>query len=386
MLDEGTESRSAHELALEAEGMGASLSSACGWDGFYVSLQSLTPSFEQSLDLAVDILLRPCFPEMEWVRVHAQTLAALRAERDSAEARSYRALLKSVYGPGHPYRIPLDGADGTVAQLTRDDLVTFHQAFYRPGKAAWVVAGDIDADRAARLIEERLAGWSGQPDPVTQPTATSAPHAPRIILLDRPGAPQAAVQVGHVGLNRHHPHYTDLLLLNQILGGQFSSRLNHNLREEKGFTYGVRSRFDFRMGRGPFHIAASLQSDRLAEALADLRAEVVELLQCRPPTDAELDDARRALIEGQARHFETPSALASRYAELFVHALPLDEHARLPERLASVTVDSALTAGRTHIRPDSFVFVVVADAELVAEQLAALGWAALERHGETEDA
>ena len=176
---------------------------------------------------------------------------------------------------------------------------------------------------------------------------------------------------GHVGIPRLDPHYTDALVLNQILGGQFNSRLNSKLREEKGFTYGIRSHFDGRNGAGPFSIAASLQSDRLAEALADLREELLALRDDRPPTTLEVDDARRSLVEGQARHFETPSALVSRYAGLFVHGLPLDEHARFPERLAAVTVESLTTAANRLLVPESLVYVVVADAANVHDSLRA---------------
>ncbi len=174
------------------------------------------------------------------------------------------------------------------------------------------------------------------------------------------------------------------MLFNQILGGQFTSRLNETLREAKGYTYGVRSHFDFRRGAGPFFIGASLESARLADALADLQAEVEALLESRPPTPSELDDARRCLIEGQARHFETPSALVSRYAALFLHDLPPDYHAGLADRLATVTTDAMLVAARRVVRPAEFVTVVVADAETVAGPLERLGWAAIERVGEAK--
>jgi predicted Zn-dependent peptidase len=200
-----------------------------------------------------------------------------------------------------------------------------------------------------------------------------------MILIDRPGAAQAVVRVGHVGTDRLDPDYSALLLFNQILGGQFTSRLNSKLREEKGFTYGVRSGFDFRRGPGPFSVAASLQSDRLDEALDDLRREVVALLDDRPPTESELADARRALIEGQARHFETPSALVARYAGLFLYGLPTDHHAGFAERLEAVELGAMIDAARRHVDPSALVAVVVADAESVAPGLDRLGWAAVER-------
>ncbi len=200
-----------------------------------------------------------------------------------------------------------------------------------------------------------------------------------MLLLDRPGAAQAVVRVGHVGTDRLDADYSALMLFNQILGGQFTSRLNAKLREEKGFTYGVRSGFDFRSGPGPFAIAASLQSDRLDEALDDLRREVVALMDDRPPKEAELLDARRALIEGQARNFETPAALVARYAGLYLYGSPPDHHAAFAERLEAVSLEGMIEAGCRHIDPAGLVAVVVADAESVGPGLERLGWAAVER-------
>jgi predicted Zn-dependent peptidase len=378
MMDEGTTSRSSVELAEAAESMGTSLSVSCGWDGSYVSMQCLTPHLEASLDLAADVLLHPTFPETEWDRVRGQHLAGLKAERDSAEARAYRGLLRALYGSDHPYASAIDGEEETAARLTLDDLRGFYRRSYRPGQAAWVVAGDVDPDRIAEALDDRLADWSGASAPAPDVPRPALGDAPRILLLDRPGAPQAVVRVGHVGVPRLHADETDLLVLNQILGGQFTSRLNTKLREEKGFTYGIRSQFDFRRGPGPFSVTASLQTDRLAEALDDLRAEVEALVGGHPPSASELDDARRALIEGQARLFETPSALVARYAALFLYDLPPDYHARFAERLDAVTLDTLAAAARRNVHPQSLVAVVVADAALVSAPLLDLGWATVE--------
>ncbi len=311
--------------------------------------------------------------------MRGQALASLRAERDSAQAMARRGLLKVVFPSDHPYCLPVDGSEATVQALERGDLIGFHRDRYRPDRAVWVVAGDVEPEDVARQLDQVLSGWEGaarleRPLPEPRPTPT-----PRILLIDRPGAPQAVVQVGHLGLPRRHPDFTDLMVFNQILGGQFSSRLNETLREEMGYTYGIRSQFDCRRSCGLFSISASLESARLAEALIDLKREVTALLGDRPPSESELDDARRSLIEGQARHFETPSALVARFGGLFLHDLPPDEHRHLPDRLGAVSVGSALKAGQQHIQPGSFVYVVVADADLVQPALEGLGWGAVER-------
>jgi len=378
MLDEGTTTRSSYELALAAEGMGTSLSTSCGWDGAYVSVQCLSPHLADSLDLAIDVLRNPTFPGPEWARVHAQSLASLRAGRDNAEGRAYRGLLHALYGPDHPYRVPSDGDEESVARLTRDDLLAFHARFHGPGGAACIVAGDIDTEAFAEALDDRLADWSGPTAPRAEPPIAPRGDATRVILLDRPGAAQAAVRVGHLGLARLDPDYHESLILNHILGGQFTSRLNAKLREEKGFTYGVRSQFDCRRGAGPFSVSASVQTERVGDALVDLRREVVAMLEDRPPTMAELADARRALIEGQARLFETPSALVSRYASLYVHGLPPDHHAHFADRLEAVTLDSLGRAASRQLHPEALVVVVVADASGVLESLCRLEWADVE--------
>jgi predicted Zn-dependent peptidase len=378
MLDEGTASRTAAALAMAAEATGGSLAATCGWDGTYVGFRCLGPDLAAMLDLAADVTIRPTFPEPEWRRVHGQTLAALQAERDSAEARAYRALLRGLYDPQHPYRFPLVGTEESVRAITADDLGAFHARCLVPGQAAVVVAGDVEPETLADELDRHLAAWDGPALTLPEiPWATQATR-PRLLVLDRPGAPQAVVRAGHRGIARLDPAYEALLLFNQIFGGQFTSRLNEKLREQRGFTYGVRSTFECRRGAGPFSIGTSVQSDRLAEALDDIRLELQAILTSRPPTQEELDDARRALTEGQPRSFETPSALVNRYANLLVHGLPADHEAGFTDRLHGIDRDALIDAARNHIHPEAMVFVVVADVGQVVESLKRLDWAELE--------
>ena len=239
-------------------------------------------------------------------------------------------MLAAIYRDNHPYQYPLGGVDSIVADLQRSEAVAFHGRFLGPGRAGLVVAGDVIPEAIARLLETRLADWDGPAIEVPDIPSAPLPTYPRILLLNRPGAAQAVVRVGHAGIARDDADFELTLLVNQILGGQFTSRLNEKLREEKGYTYGVRSHFDTRLGKGPFSITTSLQSDRLADALNDIYHELMALVGGRPPTQAELDDARRALIEGQARQFETPAALVNRYANLFIHGLPPDHYRAFP--------------------------------------------------------
>jgi predicted Zn-dependent peptidase len=247
-----------------------------------------------------------------------------------------------------------------------------------PGGASVVVAGDVDPQAVAAELDRRLAGWTGPDVPLPSlPEASLSPH-PRILLLDRPGAPQAVVRAGHRGIARRDPAFEHLLLFNQILGGQFTSRLNEKLREERGFTYGIRSQFECRRSPGPFSIGASLQSDRLADAIEDIRHEVQAILTGRPPSQEEIDKARRSLIEGQPRHLETPSALVSRYGSLLVHGLPAEHEAAFAERLRRVGRDPLIEAAGAAVHPDALAVIVVADASQALDRLKSLDWARLE--------
>ncbi len=188
VMDEGTARFTAQQLAFAAERLGTNLSTSSGWDGSYVSLQCLAPHLAESLDLAAEVLLAPTFPPEEFARLQGQTLAALRAERDSAEALAHRTLLRALYDPTHPYHVPVDGSEETVAQLCRDELAAFHQVHFRPDRAAWVVAGDVDPDDLARLLDDRLARWSSEASQERPDVPeTRSPSRSRILLVDRPG-------------------------------------------------------------------------------------------------------------------------------------------------------------------------------------------------------
>ncbi len=381
MLDEGTALRSAEQIALAAESMGATISASSGWGGAYVSFKCLKSDFRASLDLAVDILKNPTFPESEWTRVRAQAVASLRAERDHADSRAARALLAALYPEDHPYRFPLSGTEAGVEKLGRTDLAAFHSRALVSARPTIIVAGDVDPDALAAELESRLSPWAGSGAVISDPPDVERSSRPRLLLVDRPGAAQAVVRVGYVGLARSNPDFDQVLVVNQILGGQFTSRLNESLREQRGLTYGVRSSFDCRRRPGPFTVTASVQTEKVGEALEQIRIELEAITGARPPEPVELDDARRSLIEGHPRQFETPGALVNRFAVLVIHDLPVDHDAGFRDRLAAINLDSLRWAAGRHIVPGALVAVVVADSSRVLDQLTRLDWAPVEVEG-----
>jgi zinc protease len=381
MLDEGTVSRSSEQIALAAESMGATISATCGWGGAYVSFKCLKTDYPASLELVADILKNPMFPESEWGRVRGQAVAALRAERDHAESRAARALLAALYPLDHPYRFPLSGTEADVERVGRTDLANFHARSLISTRPTIIVAGDVDPDALAAELESRLMPWPGPGAGIADPPEIERSGQARLLLLDRPGAAQAVVRAGYVGLAHSSPDFDHVLVVNQILGGQFTSRLNESLREARGLTYGVRSSFDCRRRPGPFTVSASVQNEKVGEALEQIRIEMDAIAGGRPPVAAELDDARRSLIEGHPRQFETPGAIVNRFAGLVIHDLPVDHDARFRERLAEINLESLAAAARRHIVPGALVAVVVADASRVLDQLKSLDWAPVEVEG-----
>jgi zinc protease len=385
MMIEGTKKRSGLEFALAAENLGTSVAASAGWDGFYLGFHCLARHLETSLDLALELGREPVFPEHEWLRVRARAEAALVAERDSAEARAGRALLRAIYPADHPYSTTLEGNLDSVSKLDRIALVNKHALIQSDRERLWIFAGQVDRDRVLNKLEslDRHEENAILP-PASVDLAENLARPRRLILLDRPAAAQAVVRIGCAGITHNNEHFYDLMIFNHIFGGDFNSRLNSKLREEKGFTYGVRSRFDTRRGRGPFWIGASIQSDKTAEAIELIVDEIEAILGDRPPTAEEIDTARRSLIEGRARHFESPSDLVSRFASLFIHDLPIDDHSHFGERLEAVTAESIARGAPAALAPDRMVAVVVADADSIARDLDRLGWAPVERPGDDQ--
>ncbi len=378
MIDEGTRKRTAAELAIAIESLGATLHPSCGWDGFHLEFHCLKDDLAACLDLVFDVLHEPSFPEEEWRRIQAQLMAGLRSERDNPDSLSQRALLALLYPPGHPYRVPLAGTPAALERIDRGALAGFHERLMAPGRAALVLAGDLTPNFAAELAAGPLARWKPRQEPLTAIASPERPRRPRIVVLDRPGAPQAVLRAGYVGLTHDDPDFDRMIILNQILGGQFTSRLNATLREERGLTYGVRSGFDCRRSAGPFAISASIQADRAAEALDCTRIEVERLLGGKPPEQAEIDDARRAVVDGRTRVYETTGGLISRYAALWLRGLSFEHERRLAERMAAFSRDELIETAPRVFHPEALTAVIVADAEQVRPGLEKLEWGAVE--------
>ncbi|MBX6364875.1 MAG: insulinase family protein, partial [Gemmatimonadetes bacterium] len=372
LLDEGAGGRSAIEIAAAVDQLGADLETTASWDAITVSLHVLAPRLEPALDLMADVVLRPEFPEAEVERKRAERLAALLQEREEPRLLAGRALAATLYGPDHPYGAPIRGTEASIGALHAAALRAHYQAWVRPGNAFLVAVGDVEPDALVRLLEPRFGAW-GDAAAARAPALPTPPAAPTAAyIVDRPGAAQAELRLGRVGPPRATPDYFPLVVLNTILGGSFTSRLNQKLRQEKGYTYGVSSRFDFRDGPGPFVVATSVDIDAVPDAVADTLAEL-EHLRTKLVPGEELERAKSYIARGYARYFETTGDIAGRVTEIGRHGLPDDHLLRYVERVRAVTPEDVFRAAERYLDPGTTAIAVAAPAEAVAPGLEALG-------------
>jgi predicted Zn-dependent peptidase len=380
MLDEGSGSRSALDVEDALTSMGAQFETEVGADATVLSLLTLPRFADDALALLSDIVVGPNLTGADFDRVRELRVNRLRQMRKIAPAVADLALARLLYD-GHPYgRLPLGTMRGLDATHV-DDVRRFHREIWRPTLATIVAVGDATHDELAGAVERAFLHWEdrsagsaaevGLAPSVMTLAAPQRPTAP-IAIVDRPGAAQSEVRIGQVAVPRLTPDYAALLVFNMILGGQFVSRLNLNLLEDKGFTYGVRSGFEFRRAPGPFVIQTAVQTAATADAVREVMSEVRAITGPRPATPAELDMAKAALTRGYPRSFETAGQIARGLAQLTLYELPDDTLEQFVPLVRGVDLDAVAEAA-TRLDPARMTVAVVGDLESVETGLAGLG-------------
>jgi zinc protease len=376
LLEEGTASRTTMQLAGELAEIGSTLDAAGGLESTSVSLTTLSRHLDRGLDLFADVVRNPSFPEKELERLKLQRLSLLKARADDPEATSEAVFPRLIYGPAHPYGRPDLGTPGSVKSIAREDIVAFQRLIMVPGNASLVIVGDVRPDAIAAALEARLSAWAPGPIPAS-PLATSDPAPPdgrRVYLIDKSGAAQSVIAVGRIGAARKSPDYHALIVMNAILGGQFASRINLNLRQEKGYSYGAESGFAFYRGPGPFVAGGPVESGVTKEALEELFKELVGIAGARPVTDDELAFAKERLILGFPSRFETTFGVAGQVAILVADELPDDEFERYQPRIEALSKRDVDRVAKEYITPDRMVVLVVGDRSRIEASLKELPW------------
>jgi zinc protease len=359
MLDQGTTTRSAPQIADDVAQLGASLGASSTKDAITASVRSLTKNFAQALDLLADVTLRPNFPQAEVDRERANRIGQLVAQQQDPGTIGAVAALATLYGPQHPYGYIELGTDVSVKTTSRDEIAAFWKQRFGPSAAALVVAGPITERELKPLVEKTFGAWSGTVTPAPDVAAPPAP-TPRIVVVDRPGAPQTQVYVATIGPPRSTPDYAATTVMNYVLGGLFSSRINLNLREAHGYTYGAFSEFVFRRGPGPFWIQSGVRTEATAPAVGEIFKEVKRMI-AEPATADELTMAKDAIIRGLPAAFETTSSTVGTFADLYLYNLGLDYYTKFPLMIVAVTGDTAKAAAGKYLAPEHLIVVAVGD-------------------------
>lgn len=372
MLDEGAGSRGALEIADASDFLGAELATLSSYDASSVRLHVPVARLGDALQVMADVGLRPTFPPQELERLRQERLTRLLQARDDPASIVGFAFPRLVYGATHRYGTPESGTAEVLRALTADDLRRFHQVHFEPSRSSIVVVGDVTPDRVLPLLESAFGSWKGAG---AAPPAAAVPTAPQlttrqVFLIDKPGAAQSQIRIGWIGVPRSTPDYFAIQVLNTILGGSFTSRLNQNLREQHGYAYGAGSGFTMRASAGPFFAAAGVQTDKTAEALVEF---FKELNGIREPIPAdELAKAKNYLALRFPGQFETTRGIAGALADVVVYGLPDDYYSTYVQRIQAVTAAEVRAAAERHIQPGRFAVVVIGDRKAVEAKIQAL--------------
>ena len=377
LLLEGAAGMDGAALADRFERIGATVESRADWDVAAVSLTALTAQLPEALSLVRDLLRAPSFPEREVARLKQERLADLLQQRAEPRGLADEQFACAVYSASARYAWPDGGTAESVRGLTRDDVLAFYAARFRPAGATLVFAGDVTMAQARALAESMFGDWTGA-QPLPAPTgADDARTGPLTRIVAKADAPQSEVRVGHVGLPRRAPDYFDAMVMNAILGGLFSSRINLNLREAHGYTYGAFSAFEWRRGAGPFVVSTAVKSDVTAAAVQEILLEI-ERMRTEEIGEAELTLATSYLDGVFPIRYETTAAIAAALANLVIHDLPDDYYDRYREQVRGVTTAGVLRAAQRHLHPDELRIVVVGDPAAIVGPLEAIGRGAVQ--------
>ena len=364
MLLEGAAEMDGAALAERFESIGASVESYADWDVTAVTLSALSERLPQALALVRDLLRAPAFPEREVSRLREERLAQLLQQLAEPRGLADEQFSRAVYEAGARYALPSDGSTVTVGTLTVEDVRAFYTARYRPAATTLVFAGNVTMADASALAESLFGDWSGEP-PRDAGRARDAAQPGRLLrVVAKTDAPQSEVRVGHVGLSRSAPDYFDVVVMNAVLGGLFSSRINLNLRETHGYTYGAFSAFEWRRDAGPFVVHTAVKSEVTAESVREIMTEIDRMREEEITAD-ELTLATSYLDGVFPIRYETTAAIAGALANLVIYELPDDFYDEYRQHVRAVTTEGVLRAAVSHLHPEHLRIVLVGDPAMI---------------------
>jgi zinc protease len=367
VMGEETTTRDLKQLADAQERIGVRIGVAASMDASGSSMTVLTNHTHEGMDLFADVIEHPAFKTEDLERLRKQRLIGIQQETDSVASMAQRVGPKLVYAD-QPYGASQTGTTETVTTMTRDDVTGFYAAHYGPKDSALVLVGDITPVEAKKLAEQYFGKWTGNASAaVTLPPAPSLPPT-HVVILDKPGAPQSALFAYGVGVPANSPDLQTLQVMNYVLGGSFASRINMNLREKNGYTYGANSQYAFYRGGGPFLAGGLVRTDVTGPAATQLMYEI-KRFPTAPPTEEELNEAKVARIQSLPGQFETTQAIAGSMGSIFLYDRPLDYYATLPAKYNAVTAADVARVAAADVHPDQLIIVAAGDRSKIEPQL-----------------
>jgi len=371
MLTEGTKTRTGDQLSDALQLLGTNINAGIGGEDGSIGFVSTTRNFDATLAILADMMLNSTFPADALERLRARTLVNLTQARDQPAVVGSQVFAKILYGGAHPYGQRT--TETSVKSITRDDVVTFQKAFYQPGRAIITVVGDVTPMKVKASIEKGLAAWTkaGEKPSFDYPKLPQLQPA-RIYLVDKPGAAQSVVNIGLPGPSRNTPDYFALQVLNTILGGQFQSRLNANIREQKGYSYGVNSGFGYGKGPGAFRAGGAIFIDKTDAALIEFMKELKGIVGEKPITDEEIKTAKESLVQRLPQGFASTVGISNAITSLAVQGLPEDYYQTYAKNVSAVTKEDLLRVARRYIDLNHLAIVIVGDRSKIEGPLKAI--------------
>ena len=372
MLTEGTKTRTGDQLSDALQLLGTNIQAQVGSEQGSIGFTSTTARFEATLAILAEVMSTPSFPAEALERLRGRTLIGLAQSKDQPEAISALAFNKILYGEGHPFG--QRQTEASTKAITRDDVMKFHEDYFKPGRAIITVVGDVKALAVKALLAKVFKDWkkAGEKPNFTYP-ALPEKQATAIYLVDKPGAAQSIFALGLPGPSRNTPDYFAIMVMNHILGGHFQSRLNYNIREQHGYSYGVNSGFAFGRGPGAFRAGGAIVSNKTDAALIEFMKELKGIEGEKPVIDDELKTAKESLIQGLPRRFGSVGATSASITDLIVQGLPRDYYQNFARNVNAVTREDLLRVARQYVDLNHFNIVIVGDRASVEEPLKATG-------------
>lgn len=374
LLLEGTEGiPDGAQLTERFERLGAAIDAHATWDAALLRMTAKTDRLEAAMALFGEVVMTPTFPAREVERLRAERLAELLQQRAEPRGLADEMFERFTYDPASRYARPDGGSEASVRAITRDDVAGFHERRFRPVGATLIIAGDVSMDEGVRLASASLGGWHGDAPSAALTTDAPARHARAIHLVAKEDAPQSELRIGHPGVPRAHPDYFPIVVMNAVLGGLFSSRINLNLRERNAYTYGAFSEFDWRRQAGPFVVSTAVKSDVTDAAAREVLHEI-DRMRAEEIAEDELTLATSYLDGVFPIRYETTAAIASALASLVIYRLPDDYFDTYRAHIRAVTRSDVLDAARAHLDPDALQMVIVGDPRAIQAPLEKLGF------------